>query len=319
MLLFFLLCGCEGAQSTLAPAGRGAEEIATLFYWMLGGAIIIWLVVVGLSIYALKLKPGEHDRRQTAIWIIGGGAIAPTLILTVLLIYGLGLLPGLLAKPPEAARRIEVVGYQWWWRVRYPEGDRPPVELANEIRLPVGEPVEFLLNSHDVIHSFWIPSLGGKMDMLPGRQTRLTLEPTKTGTFRGACAEYCGSAHALMSFSVVVMEPDEFESWLAAQRADAREPTTEATKAGRDLFFRNGCGACHAIRGTEADGSIGPDLTHVGSRRKLAADILDNDEAAFSRWIAHPDEIKPGVLMPDFDHLSEQDLRSLAQYLNSLE
>lgn len=313
-----MLAGCDGPQSTLTPAGRGAEQINRLFWWMACGGFIIWSVVVGLAWYALRIAPQPHDPWRARLWIIGGGALAPTIVLTVLLVYGLSLLPGLVRPAPEGSLQINVTGVQWWWRVEYPLGETASVELANEIRLPVGEPAQFNLASADVIHAFWIPALGGKVDMIPGRQTRLTLEPTRTGVFRGVCAEYCGASHALMAFDVVVMPRDEFDAWLEHQRQDAVEPTGSMARQGRELFFSHGCGACHTIRGSEADGVIGPDLTHVGSRQSLGAGTLDNDIAAFRRWIAHTSQAKPSVNMPDFDMLSDDELSALAGYLEGL-
>jgi cytochrome c oxidase subunit 2 len=193
------------------------------------------------------------------------------------------------------------------------------MELANEIRLPVGERVAFHLESPDVIHSFWIPALSGKMDMIPGRQTRLALEPTRTGVFRGACAEYCGTSHALMSFDVVVLEPADFARWLEQQRAPAQPPVQPLAVHGQELFLANGCGACHTVRGTPADGVVGPDLTHVGSRLSLGAATLSNDPEAFQRWVANTDHVKPGVHMPAFGMLPPEDLRALAAYLDALQ
>jgi cytochrome c oxidase subunit 2 len=192
------------------------------------------------------------------------------------------------------------------------------VVLANEIRLPVGETVEFRLESPDVIHSFWIPSLGGKMDMIPGRVTRLALTPTKTGVFRGACAEYCGTSHALMSFDVVVHEKEGFDRWLAHQQMPAGPPGAAAAARGHELFLANGCGACHAIRGTTAKGVIGPDLTHVGSRLSIGAGTLSNTRDALVRWIARTDHVKPGVIMPSFGMLPDEQLQAMALYLEGL-
>lgn len=317
--------GCAGPQSTLEPAGRAAEQISTLFWWMTGGGAVIWCVVIGLAIYALRISPQPHDPWRARLWIIGGGAVAPTLILTGLLIYGLSMLPGLVRPAPEGSRQINVTGVQWWWRVRYPihnsesGTDAETVELANEIRIPVGEPVQFNLKSADVIHAFWIPSLGGKVDMIPGRETRLTLEPTKVGRYRGVCAEYCGASHALMAFDVVVMEPDKFEDWLEHQRQPAVEPRESQAVRGRDVFLKHGCGACHTVRGTEADGVIGPDLTHVGGRASLGAGTLANQPEEFRRWIAHTSAAKPDVNMPDFNMLADEELTALAAYLEGLE
>ena len=315
-LLF--LAGCSGAQSALDPAGRGAEVLADLFWWMAAGAVIVWGAVMGLAFYAMRVHPDAGGRRA-ALLIIGGGAVVPTIVLTALLIYGLGLMPPLLAAPAPGTMQIAVTGEQWWWRVRYDPGKESAVELANEIRLPAGEPVELLLDSPDVIHSFWIPSLGGKMDMIPGRRTRLVLQPTRTGTFRGVCAEYCGTSHALMAFPVVVMEREEFARWLDGQRAGARAASSAEAQRGRDAFFANGCPACHAIAGTDANGVIGPDLTHVGSRLTLGAGTLPNDPGAFVRWIERTERVKPGVHMPSFGMLERRELHALAAYLESLQ
>jgi len=316
-----LLAGCSGPQSALDPAGRGAERIADLFWWMAVGAAIIWLAVVSLAVYAIHLEREPHSLRGARLLIIGGGVVVPTVVLAGLLAYGLALMPDLLTPAPEGSLKIAVSGEQWWWRVRYltSGGNDVTVELANEIRLPVGERVEFHLESPDVIHSFWIPSLGGKIDMIPGRKNRLALEPTRTGVFRGACAEFCGTSHALMSFYVVVLEKADFAAWLAHQREPARAPAEPLAMQGQELFLANGCGACHTIRGTPADGVVGPDLTHVGSRLSLGAGILPNDPEAFLRWIAHTEDVKPEVHMPAFGMLPSEELRALAVYLDKLE
>ena len=310
--------GCDGVQSALDPAGRDAERLAQLFYWMAGGAAVIWLLVIGLAVYAAYVQPGPHPRQAT-IMIIGGGAVVPTIVLGVLLVYGLALLPDLLAPAPPGSMKIAVTGEQWWWRVRYEPPGAEPFTLANEIRVAVGEPVEFELDASDVIHSFWVPPLGGKMDMFPGRSTRLTLHPTRTGIFRGACAEYCGASHALMSFYVVVQEPEELDRWMQQQAEPAQTPEQPLAIRGQDVFLSSGCGACHTIRGTPARGVVGPDLTHVGGRLSLGAGILENEPAEFLRWIARTEAVKPGVHMPAFGMLPQGDLRALAAYLNGLE
>jgi cytochrome c oxidase subunit 2 len=253
------------------------------------------------------------------MFVIGGGVVLPTILLAVLLNYGLRLLPELLAPAPPGSWRVAVTGEQWWWRVRYlrPEGE--PIELANEIRLPLGEPVEFLLESADVIHSFWVPSLGGKVDMIPGRQTRLVLEPNRAGTYRGICAEYCGGSHALMALDAVVAPGDEVRAWLEEQARPAAAPTTGAGRRGETLFAEYGCAACHTIRGSPANGTIGPDLTHVGSRLTLGASLLENRPSSFAQWIAECEQLKPEVLMPGFSMVPEEDLRDLASYLSELQ
>jgi cytochrome c oxidase subunit 2 len=307
----------QNPQSTLDTAGQEAARIAELFYWMVGGGFVIWLAVVSLAVYAY-FQQQPLGRKGARRLIVGGGVVFPTLVLTGLLTYGLSLLPVFLTPAPEGALRIQVTGYQWWWRVRYLPAIGQPVDLANEIRLPVGAPVEFLLDSGDVIHSFWIPALGGKMDMIPGHRTRLRLAPTRTGTFRGACAEYCGASHAWMAFPVIVQEVSEFERWLAEQAEPAHAPREPLAARGAQSFVANGCGACHTLRGTTADGVVAPDLTHVGSRTSIGAGRLENERGAFSRWVAHTQDVKPGALMPSFHMLPEAQLLVLATYLESL-
>jgi cytochrome c oxidase subunit 2 len=313
-----LLAGCGGVQSALDPAGREASRIFDIFWWMTSGSVIVWLAVIALALYCARVPPEKYRHRTTKLMIVGAGALVPTAVLSVLLVYGLSPLPALVAPAPEGTLKIAVSGEQWWWRVRYllPAGEA--VVLANEIRLPAGEPVEFQLDSPDVIHSFWIPSLGGKVDMIPGRVTRLVLNPTRTGFFRGVCAEYCGASHALMRLSVVVQEKDDFVRWLADQARSAQAPADPLASQGQDAFLASGCGSCHTVRGTPADGVIGPDLTHVGSRLSVAAETLPNETDAFRRWIAATEELKPGAQMPSFHMLPPEVLSALAAYMEGL-
>lgn len=319
-LVACVLTACSGPQSALSPAGRGAEIVADLLGWMAAGAALVWLVVVGLAVYAIRGHPDDPlDERTARLLIIGGGAVFPSVVLCALLAYGLSRMPDLLAPPPGDVLHVAVSGEEWWWRFRYEAPGDEPVESANELRLPAGEPVLFTVSSPDVIHSFWVPSLGGKIDLIPGRTNRLTLEPTRTGEFRGVCAEYCGHAHALMAFDVVVMEPAEFRAWLAEEAAPAVDPDVALERRGADLFLSNGCGACHTIRGTPAQGLVGPDLTHLASRATLAAGTLPNTPEALRRWIARPDEVKPGVHMPGFHMLDDGVLDAITAYLAGLE
>lgn len=185
---------------------------------MTAGAVVIWVGVLALALYVARAEPHDARERQAKQLIIAGAAI-PTVVLAALLAYGLTLLPRALASAPPNTLRVWVHGEQWWWRIRYQPADAPAFVLANEIRLPVGRPVEFLLESDNVIHSFWVPSLGGKMDLIPGRTNRLLLRPTRVGTFAGMCAEFCGRAHASMRLTVIVLPVDEFDRWAEAQAA----------------------------------------------------------------------------------------------------
>jgi cytochrome c oxidase subunit II len=313
-----LLCACAGVQSALDPAGEGAERIAELFWIMLGGAVLIWFLVIGAVVYASRTAPDRQSERTGNALLLWGGLVLPTIVLGGLLTFGLALMAEL--RAPGHGLKIAVSGEQWWWRVDYHlPGTAAPVASANEVRLPRGERVEIELTSPDVIHAFWIPSIAGKVDMIPGRVTRLVVEPTRTGTFRGACAEFCGESHALMAFSAVVMEPAQFEQWLARQATDAKAPATSEAALGQKLFDQVGCGACHAVRGTTAQGTIGPDLTHLAGRTTLAAGILPNNHEALVRWITQAETIKPGSRMPSFGALPADHAEAIASYLEGLE
>lgn len=316
---WMILASCDGAQSALAPAGRDAEQIRDLFAWMSGGALVIWGLVMTLALYALHHRGSEEYRVRVRLLIIGGGTILPTITVTILLLYGLGMMPDLLEEGDEGGPMVTVVGEQWWWRVQYALPSGASFELANELWLPRGRRTNVRLRTADVIHSFWVPALAGKVDMIPGRVNRAALEPTRTGVFRGVCAEYCGLSHARMAFDVTVVEPEAFEDWVSIQTQPAEAPSGTAEERGAELFAALGCGACHAIRGTGARGEIGPDLTHVGSRRGLGAGILQNDDEGFERWLRSLDHLKPGVHMPAFDMLPEDDLEALAAFLEGLD
>jgi cytochrome c oxidase subunit II len=313
-----LVAACDGPQSALSPAGRDAQTISVLFWWMAGGALVVWLIVVGLALYAVVYRSRAHDPRKTRLFIVGGGAAFPTIVLLVLLAFGLSRMPALLDHGDDNWPRIRVSGEQWWWRVTYELADGTRFELANELRLPVGRRTPLWLETPDVIHSLWVPSIAGKIDMIPGRVNRMALEPTRPGVFRGACAEYCGSSHAKMALHVIVVEPDEFEAWTRAERQPAPPPARGAAARGAELFTLHGCGACHTVRGTAADGRIGPDLTHVGSRHALGAGTVGAGIGGLARFIASAEQLKPGVRMPSFDMLSEPDLTALATYLDGL-
>jgi cytochrome c oxidase subunit II len=305
-------------QSALDPAGREAELIANIFMWMAIGGFLIWVSVLALAWYAPRGAEVKNARIQTAL-IIGGGVIFPVIVLLVLMISGLRELPGILAPPADNSLALEITGSQWWWRVKYLRAGQEPIELANEIRLPIGRRIDATLKSLDVIHSFWVPPLAGKIDMIPGRTNRIALQPTRVGTYRGACAEFCGTSHARMNLIAIVMEPDAFNQWLEAQARPAGSASDPAAQEGEAAFHEHGCSTCHTIRGTVALGVDGPDLTHVGGRQTLAAGLLPTSEDSFRRWISSTELLKPGAHMPAFSQLPDETLRSLATYLAQLQ
>lgn len=308
--------GCRNSHSALDPAGREARELASLF-WVLGAAgAVIWALILSLLLYVLFFKPRIHSERTASLFVWIGGIAIPATGIVALVIYTLPMMPSLRAQAGEPT--IEVVGELYWWRVRYRLADGRVVETANELHLPVGQRTDLALTSPDVIHSLWIPALAGKMDMIPGRTNRIAVEPERTGRFGGICAELCGESHAFMRFEAVVQPPDELARWLGAQAADAVAPVTLEEKRGAELFHDTGCGACHTIRGTPANGQLGPDLTHVGSRARLAAGLLPNNQGTMAGWIAASQNLKPGNKMPSFAVLPGDDLRALAAYLTAL-
>jgi cytochrome c oxidase subunit 2 len=306
-------------QSALDPAGPQASAINLIGWIMMAAGALIFLLVLALTawaIYAPERWRGWLGSRAIVIW---GGIAFPVVALAALLFYGLALVGDLVQGPGESPLRIEVIGERWWWRVHYlAEDGGATVISANEVRIPAGRPVEFILSSPNVIHSFWVPSLGGKLDMIPGRETRLALEAERPGIYRGQCAEYCGEQHALMAFLVMAQEPEDFERWLAANSEPASPPANEAAVRGQAIFTSFGCGACHTIAGTEAAGVIGPDLTHIGGRLTLAAGTLPNNPRNMAKWIAASQAIKPDNLMPSYSMLAPDDLAALAAYLEGL-
>jgi cytochrome c oxidase subunit 2 len=268
--------------------------------------VVLWLALGKSKLRRLIAKP------QT---IIIGGFVFPVVVLSASLVYGLWTTARVTEAPPPGEMRIRVIGEMWWWRVIYFDGERPLFETANEIRIPVGAPVTFELESADVIHSFWAPEIAPKLDMIPGRRNVVRGQADRPGVYRGQCTEYCGAAHALMAFEIVAMDRAAYEAWLFAQAAPARA----AEGDGRHLFLVAGCAACHVVRGTEANGGVGPDLTHIASRRTLAAGVLPNNAPTLRRWIRHAAALKPGVRMPSYQQLSDAEIEALAFYLESLQ
>lgn len=314
-----LLASCSGAQSALDPAGEEARQVAILFWVMTLGGGAIWAGVVALALYASRWKRRPVSEAAAGKLIFWAGVVFPVTVLTALLAFALWLMPTLrpFAFGESARLRVEVVGNQFWWHVVYHLPDGKRVVSANEVRLPVGERVEFSLTSADMIHSFWIPALGGKMDLIPGRVNRLSLLATKAGIYRGQCAEFCGVAHALMAFPAVAMEPTDFNKWLNARTI----PSTgvEADARGRDLFLAKDCGTCHRVDGTQAQGTSGPDLSHIGSRLTLGAGQMKNDPVAMGRFIAHSGAIKSGSMMPAYLDLPDDDIAAIAFWLKGLQ
>jgi cytochrome c oxidase subunit 2 len=321
LLTLFFLPGLShaGIQSALDPKGIDAAQILDLTRVMAIGGGIIFIVVMVLVLLALFGPPRMRANLSKRGWIIGGGIVFPVVVLTGLLVYSLMATNRMVQTEQPAAARIEVTGELWWWRVRYLDSRGHTIfETANEIRIPTGQPVDLVLKSTNVIHSFWVPNLAGKIDMLPGHTNKQRIQATHSGVFRGQCAEFCGAQHAKMAFYVVAQAPQEYKQWFAAQLQPPAEPQDAMLRQGKRLFLDNRCGLCHAIRGTEAKGALGPDLSDVGDRHSLGAGILPNNRGAIAGWITDSQQLKPGNKMPAFNQFSGEELRALSAYLESL-
>jgi cytochrome c oxidase subunit II len=311
--------GCRGVQSALDPAADEAARLAALSWSLFIGGTVIFAGVMLLLLYAVL---ADSDRRH---WlghprtVIAGGIVFPVVVLTALLTFGVVLLRDTNAAPGESPIRIEVVGEQYWWRVRYAaDGNRAGFTTANELRVPVGRAVALDVTSADVVHSIWIPNFAGKIDMIPGRVNTLRFTAEREGIYRGVCTEFCGEQHARMAFDVVALPAGEFEAWRRRQAEEARDPATPLQEFGKVVFARGGCGSCHVVRGTEAAGQLGPDLTHMGSRRSIGAGSYPNNVGTLAGWIADTQHLKAGARMPSFSSFSGEELRAVASYLDHL-
>lgn len=288
----------------------------SIFWW----AMLVFVVVESVLVYTL-VKYRDRGGDETPEPVHGhtlleiGWTLAPAVILVLIAIPTVRTI-WLVDNPPTQADvlQVEVTGNQWWWEFEYPELG---VTTANEMHVPVGRTVQLTLRSNDVIHSFWIPRLGGKRDMNPGETTSLWFTADSAGRYEGQCAEFCGTAHSLMRMDVVAQPTEPFRAWVEHQKQPAAEPTTEMERRGKEAFVNHACISCHNVEGTIAQGRIGPDLTHFASREELAAGILPNDSASLARWLEEPQEVKPGNLMR-IRELNDETIAELVAYLQSL-
>jgi cytochrome c oxidase subunit 2 len=301
----------------LAPAGEEARRIADLAWFLLVAGAIVFVAV--MVTFALAIRAGRQAPERTAedrpgrrLQLVAGGVV-PALIVAVLFVVTLRAMSAHSTSASSTASDVELIGRQWWWEVRYPQLG---IVSANEIHIPVGSPVRITVRSTDVIHSLWVPQLHGKIDLVPGRSNAIWLDATRAGTYRGQCAEYCGLQHARMALRVVAHEPASYAAWTLRERAPAAAPPDTLAAAGSRVFDRT-CALCHAVRGTLAAGTRGPDLTHVASRTTLAAGTLPNNRNTLMTWIGDAQRIKPGNAMPSMN-LQPSDLRAVVAYLESL-
>jgi cytochrome c oxidase subunit II len=306
------LAGCHANhnQSMLHPAGEAAGRIAWLTWVLTAVCTAVFVATMALAYVAIVRK---ESRPLGNRFIAVTGIVIPAVILTAVLIASVAAQVAL-KTPKSAGHTVRVVGHMFWWEVRYPGHG---ITTANEIHIPAGEPVLLELTSADVIHSFWVPNLNGKMDMLPEKVNRFWLQADRPGVYRGQCAEYCGTQHAKMAFEVVALPPDEYAVWVADRQRPHPDPATDDLRRGRDLFFAAACHNCHAVRGTPAKGLVGPDLTHMGSRRTIGAATVPNTHANLARWVRDPHHDKPGNRMPH-SSLPDADIEAITTYLESL-
>lgn len=319
--LLFLLTACSGPQSMLDAAGTGARETLSIWWLMFWLGTAVFVVVLALLWFAVtRATPPESDTTQTSTTrtriVLLGGIVAPVIIVAIVFVFSTRGLVAIGDLRGNNDVTIDVVAHQFWWEVSYPDEN---FVTANEIHIPVDESVEIRLTSEDVIHSFWVPSLHGKIDVMPGHTTSITLRAEETGTFRGQCAQFCGAQHANMAFLVIVQEPDEFRAWAAHQSEPAvAVPEDPAIVRGQDIFMSSMCVYCHTVRGTAATGTLGPDLTHFGGRYTIGAGMMENNRGNLAGWIVDPQELKPGNHMPGIT-LTGEELDSLLDYLESLD
>lgn len=306
-------------QSILTPAGTDAAAIEGLWWLLLGISVVVFVLVMGFLLFGIFARRERTDASEhVKARVVAGAAITTAVVLIGILVATVAVSRATTAPGADDALTIDVIGHQWWWEVRY-RGERADqlVVSANEVHLPVGERVRFVVRSADVIHSLWLPNLGGKIDLMPDRENTLWLEATEPGVFRGQCAEFCGMQHGKMGFMVVVHERDEFRAWLERERMSAAPPGDALARQGHDAFVNGTCASCHRIRGTAAMGGFGPDLTHIGSRRTIAAGAVPNTRARLTAWIVDPQQLKPGALMPA-THMQPEALHAIVHYLEQL-
>jgi cytochrome c oxidase subunit 2 len=326
MLLVFASALVQHAHTTLNPASPQARLVGWLGDSMFVTATLVFLLVGAALLWAGFRRRGntepsgdnarEERPLRTAVLLATG---VTTAILFVFLVFDVSVGRTITTNPGTGALQVRVTGHQWWWEVQYRDSlPKNWVTTANEIHIPVGRPVVFELRSSDVIHSFWPPNLSPKRDQIPGNENSLWFQADSAGVYRGQCAEFCGHQHAKMAFLIVAQPPSEFASWLARQRDTAASPTDALAQRGKAVFLASSCVMCHTISGTTAGSRVGPDLTHLASRRTIAAGTLPNTRGNLAGWILDAQAIKPGVKMPP-TRLSSADLQALLAYLETLE
>lgn len=316
VLTALILSGCGGPQSALKAQGPSAAALKDLIVAITLVCGVVWLaVMIVMAAALLRRRGGKETSDRTLAPPVGLAVTATVVIITALTLLSF-YTSRALGPVQDADLTIRVRAQQWWWQFIY-EDEALSFQTANEIHIPVGKTVRVLLESPDVIHSFWVPSLSGKLDAVPGRENVLTFRADRPGVYRGQCAEFCGLQHSHMAFLVLAEDAGSFARWAALQRADAAEPVDGDALAGKGVLLARQCAACHTIRGTPATGLTGPDLTHVGSRRTIGAGLLETTRGSLAAWIADPQTLKPGNNMP-LVPLPPQELQQVSAYMEGL-
>ena len=323
------LSACSGVQPMLAPAGPAARSIAHLGLFILitfcAVTVVMWVLIFGVLVRrrGTLLEHAPWDAPADKRWVLIGGFILPALVLFSVFVFSLTTMRAFPMGDNElhaAPAEITVTGHQWWWEVEYDYGssDHDHFVTANELHIPVGRPVDIRLQTRDVIHSFWVPRLHGKVDLLPGYSNRIRLQADQPGLYRGECAEFCGPQHAHMILLVEADPPDRFQAWLDSMRRPAAPPHDAFAAQGQQVFMEHACVLCHTVRGTGANGQIGPDLTHLASRMAIAANSYPNSTGYLEAWVTHAQSMKPDAQMPNVTAFTGDDLRALVAYLEEL-
>lgn len=314
--------GCASSPSVLSPQSPNAERVAQLSWVLFAIATVVFVIVLALLLIGIirarrfkdetsEIVQVKDDRRVISI-VLFAGALVPAIVLFGVMIWSISITNANAA--PDSPLVIEVTGHQWWWQLHYVSGN---FTTANEIHIPVNQPVTLKLMSADVNHSFWVPELSPKLDLIPGQTNTLTIQADQAGTYRGQCAEYCGLQHANMAFLVIADPPDTYARWVANQQAPAAASKDAEVAQGEQVFMQSACVYCHTIRGTSAAGTLGPDLTHLASRRTIGAGVLTNTPGNLAGWVVNSQAIKPGNLMPPME-LDATQLQAILAYLHSL-
>ena len=322
-LLAVAFASCTDPQSTINPRsdyGDTIQGIYTLVFWLAAIVFVAVLLATIVFSFAFREKPGRvakqihGNTRLEVVW-----TLIPVILVVVIAVPTFDAISKTSgADAPSDALQVNVIGHQWWFEFEYPELG---ITTANEIHVPVDRPVEFTLLSEDVIHSFWVPQLAGKVDLVPGHENNLWFTPNEARAepYLGQCAEYCGTSHANMRFRVYVDSVADFDAWTANEAAERAAPTEDLAVRGEEVFLSQACIGCHTVGGTTAAGQIGPNLTHVGNRSTIASGTIANTPEEMARWIRDSASVKPGSLMPSFPQMSEEDLQAIVAYLQSLE